>query len=176
VFIGDRGFACYNFFAHAFENNIRFVIRTKDINTKRMLGIQELPNIIDTTVELILTRTQSLKKRSRPDLDKQYRHISSDVAFDYIERGSDTEYPLFLRIVRLEVADGVYENLITNIPADDASINVLKHWYNLRWGIETSFRDLKHTIGAVNFHAKKPDFIIQEILARMILFNFCSII
>jgi hypothetical protein len=176
VFIGDRGFACYNFFAHAYENNINFLIRAKDINVKRMLGIQELPDTFDTTVELILTRTQSKKKRSRPDLDMHYRHISSNVAFDYIERGSDAEYPLFLRVVRVEVADGVYENLITNIPANDVPADTLKHWYNLRWGIETSFRDLKHTIGAVNFHAKKLEFIIQEILARMILFNFCSII
>lgn len=176
VFIGDRGFACYNFFAHAYENNIRFIVRAKDINTKRMLGIQVLPDTFDTTVELILTRTQSLKKRTRHDLAEHYRYISSDVAFDYIEHGSYAEYPLFLRIVRFEVTDGIYENLITNIPADDVPAHILKQWYNLRWGIETSFRDLKHTIGTVNFHAKKPESIMQEIWARMILFNFCSII
>ena len=46
----------------------------------------------------------------------------------------------------------------------------------MRWGIETSFRDLKKTIGTVNLHSKKVETIELEILARMILFNFCSII
>jgi len=171
VFIGDRGFACYNFFAHAHENNTCFLVRAKDINTKRMLGVHELPDELDTTVELILMRTQSKKKRTRPDLDEHYRYISSDVAFDYIQHGSDAEYPLFLRIVRVEVSEGIFENLITNIPADDVSLESLKDWYNLRWGIETSFRDLKHTIGTLNFHSKKSEFIMQEIFARMILYN-----
>ena len=48
--------------------------------------------------------------------------------------------------------------------------------YRMRWGIETSFRDLKHTIGTTNFHSKKFLFITQEIWTRLILFNFCSII
>lgn len=43
-------------------------------------------------------------------------------------------------------------------------------------GIETSFCQLKHIIGIGNFHSKKREFIEQEIWARLILFNFCSII
>ena len=44
------------------------------------------------------------------------------------------------------------------------------------WGIETSFRDLKHTIGATNFHSKKTEFVTLELWSRLILYNFCSII
>ncbi|MFA9465922.1 MAG: transposase [Velocimicrobium sp.] len=47
--------------------------------------------------------------------------------------------------------------------------------YKMRWGEETSFRKLKYTIGLVNFHSRKKDFIIQEIYARMILYNFCEL-
>lgn len=176
VFIGDRGFSCYNFFAHAIEKGIFFLIRAKDVNAKRLLGLKELPECIDADVEIILTRTQSKKKWMRPDLAAQYRFICSEVTFDFIEHGSDDEYHLPLRVVRVPVADGVYENLITNLPAGEVSADELKHWYNLRWGIETSFRDLKHTIGTVNFHSKKVDFIVQELWARLILFNFCTII
>lgn len=176
VYIGDRGFSCYNFFAHAKENGIFHVIRTKDINVKRLLDLQTLPDSLDTGAEIILTRTQSKKKRSRPDLDKQYRYISKEVAFDYIEHGSADEYPLSLRIVRVEVAEGKFVNLVTNLPPDDVSADDLKHWYHLRWGIETSFRDLKHTIGTINFRSKKMEYIEQEIWARLILFNFCAII
>ncbi|MDE6232740.1 MAG: transposase, partial [Lachnospiraceae bacterium] len=45
-----------------------------------------------------------------------------------------------------------------------------------RWNIELSFRDLKHTIGTLNFHSRKRKYIEQELWCRLILYNFCSII
>jgi hypothetical protein len=174
VFIGDRGFACYNFYAHAKEKNIGFLVRYKDISVKRLLGLQELPDFMDTAVDIILTRTASKKKRTRPELAERYRQVSADVAFDYIEKGSYDEYDISLRIVRIEVADGVFENLITNL--FDVPYETLKQWYSMRWGIETSFRELKHAIGATKFHSKKYDFIVLEIWARLVLYNFCSVI
>ncbi|MFQ9464866.1 MAG: transposase [Gallintestinimicrobium sp.] len=62
IFIADRGFSSYNVFAHAIENQIDFMIRAKDLNVQRLLGVNSLLDKLDTTVELILTRTQS--KRS----------------------------------------------------------------------------------------------------------------
>ena len=44
----------------------------------------------------------------------------------------------------------------------------------MRWGIETSFRELKYAIGLTSFHARKPDFIKQEIYARLLLYNYCE--
>ena len=81
-----------------------------------------------------------------------------------------------LRVVRFEIAEGVYENIITNLPTGEFSLEQIKHIYHLRWGQETSFRDLKHTIGATRFHSKSPEFIEFEILCRMTLYNFCTII
>ena len=46
----------------------------------------------------------------------------------------------------------------------------------MRWGIETSFRELKYAIGLTNFHSKKVPYIIQEIFARLTMYNFCEII
>ena len=83
---------------------------------------------------------------------------------------------IYLRIVRFKIADGIYENIITNLPADEFPPDETKQLYYMRWDIETSFRDLKHTIGTVNFHSKKVEYIEQEIWARLILFNFCAII
>jgi len=176
VFIADRGFSCYNFYAHAIENRIFFLVRAKDLNTKRYLNMKSLPDFIDNSVELILTRTQSKKLRCHPDLGDRYRFVCSNVTFDYIEHGSESEYHLTIRVVRVEIAEGIFENLITNIPFDEVSADELKHWYHMRWDIETSFRDLKHTIGTVNFHSKKVEYIVQEIWARLILFNFCALI
>ncbi len=46
----------------------------------------------------------------------------------------------------------------------------------MRWGIETSFRELKYTIGLTNLHSKNVEYICQEIYAKLILYNFCEII
>lgn len=52
----------------------------------------------------------------------------------------------------------------------------LKELYHLRWGIETSFRELKYAMGLTSFHAKKVDYIKQEIFARLTLYNYCELI
>lgn len=46
----------------------------------------------------------------------------------------------------------------------------------MHWEIETSFRELKYAIGLTGFHAKKADYIRQEIWTRMVLYNFCEVI
>ena len=176
IFIADRGFSSYNFFAHSMEKGIFFLVRAKDINVKRLLKLRFLPNHLDTDARIILARTQSKKKRKHPELAERYRYINPSATFDYIELKSTDEYPMNLRIARFEIAEGKYENLITNLPADEFSADEIKQLYHLRWSIETSFRDLKHTIGAVNFHSKKPEYIEQEIRARLILFNVCAVI
>lgn len=83
---------------------------------------------------------------------------------------------LKLRIVRFEAADGIYENIITTLSEEDFTSDDIKYCYNLRWGIETSFRDLKHTIGAINLHSKKTEYVTIKLWSRLILYNFCSII
>ena len=52
----------------------------------------------------------------------------------------------------------------------------LKKLYNMRWGIETSFRELKYTVGLLHFHAKKVEYIYQEVFARLIMYNFTELI
>jgi len=176
IFIGDRGFSCYNFYAHAMENGSFFLVRAKDVIIRRFLGLDALPDFIDTRADLILTRNQSKKYRKHPDRAEQYRYINYNVAFDYVEPGSFDEYLLSLRIIRIGIMEGVFENLITNLPEDEFSVEDLKEFYHLRWDIETSFRDLKHTLGADGLHSKKIEYITQEIWARLILFNFCAVI
>ena len=46
----------------------------------------------------------------------------------------------------------------------------------MRWGIETSFRELKYAIGLISFHSKKVEHITQEIFARLVMYNFCELI
>lgn len=41
----------------------------------------------------------------------------------------------------------------------------------MRWGIETSFRELKYAVGMNAFHSKKRELIKQELYARLIFYN-----
>lgn len=175
IIIADRGFAGNNVFAHAIENRIDFVIRAKDTNVQRLLRIESLPDYVDTTIEIFLARTQSKKKYLHPELAEQYHYICRNTSFDYIN-DKQTEYKMKLRIVRFKVADGIFENIITSLDADTFSAEKIKEIYHLRWNIELSFRDLKHTIGTLNFHSRKRKYIEQELWCRLILYNFCSII
>ncbi len=50
----------------------------------------------------------------------------------------------------------------------------IRELYHLRWGIESSFRDLKYTMGLVNLHGKSDCFVEQELYAAMTMFNFTS--
>jgi hypothetical protein len=177
IFIADRGASSYNCYAHAIEHGSFFLIRTKDLNTKRLLGVASLddPDEFDCTVDRILTRTSARRKRSQPDNEEVYRFIST-ADFDYIDHGSSMEYPISLRVVRFKISEDSYANVVTNLPIVDFPRDEIKALYGLRWGIETSFRDLKYAIGTVNFHSINRMLIHQEIWARLILYNFCSII
>lgn len=177
IFIADRGFHAYNVFAHAIENGAFFVIRATDAKMKRLLGCG-LPKeeIFDIWVTRYLTRSHSKKKYLHPESAEQYRHICPKVTFDYFPEEGYGEYEISLRVLRFPIGNGTYENIITNLPENESHAEDIKEIYHLRWGIETSFCTLKHTIAAVNFHSKTRRMITHEIWARLILFNFCSYI
>lgn len=86
--------------------------------------------------------------------------------------------PYFLpfRIVRFKLTDNTVETVLTNLDMEDFPPAELKKLYSKRWGIEPSFRKLKYTIGLLHFHAKKVEYIYQEIFARMIMYNFTEMI
>lgn len=177
IYIADRGFHSFNVFAHAVEHHSFFMVRATDIKMQRLLGI-DLPiqDCFDVQINRILTRSNSKKKRLYPELEEQYKFICQNVAFDYINLEKRTEYPIALRVLRFKISEDGYENIITNLPPEEFSADEIKHLYNLRWGIETSFRELKHVIGASNFHSKKREYIEMELWARLLVYNFCSII
>ena len=178
VILADRGFPSYNMFAHAKEKGVFFLVRAKDIYMDRLLR-NDRPagrDEFDVTVERIVTRSHSKSKRSRPESGEIYRYVDSKTGFDYIEPGSPDEYSLRLRVVRVKIADGVYENLITNLPADEFDMDTLRILYYMRWGLETAFRYLKHAVGAADFHCKSFENVSHEVWARLILFNCCAAI
>ena len=69
-----------------------------------------------------------------------------------------------------------YKCIASNLDRDEFPLEKIKELYHMRWGIETSFRELKYTIGLTNLHSKNVEYICQEIYAKLILYNFCEII
>jgi len=172
----DRGYECYNNMAHIEQKGWHYVIRVKDVlSSGGILSGLKLPTEgeFDIPISFTLTRKQTNAVKSQPD---SYNLLKKATTFDYCDLHDNKLYPISFRVVRVLLTNGEYESLITNLPADEFSPHELREIYRRRWGIETSFRELKYLIGLANFHSKKREFIAQEIFARLVMYNFVSII
>ncbi|WII38256.1 transposase [Paenibacillus thiaminolyticus] len=125
----------------------------------------------DRDVHLTLTKKQTEAVKAHPEM---YKFVPSTSTFDFLDLHENLFYPISFRVVRFVLPSGAFETVITNLNATDFPPGEIMSMYNMRWGIETSFRALKYTVGLTNFHAKKRESITQEIFARMILYNFAE--
>lgn len=174
IYFCDMGYASYNNFAHVIENRQYFLIRCNDKKAEGILGYS-LDDIreLDCHVDRILSRSQSKKKMTRPELFDCYRHVCQSVPMDYLD-SNRTEYDISLRVIRFEIKKGCFENIITNLPDIEFDFEDFKELYILRWSEENAFRDIKYPLCLKDFHSKKYDYIVQEVWARAILHNFSS--
>lgn len=175
IFIADRGYETYNIFAHVQEKGMHYLIRVKDGGKSSMTGSFMLPDEdeFDHSMQLVLTRKQTNEIKANP---KQYKFLPKTSPFDYLDSHDRKFYTLNFRVVRFAVSEDSYESIITNLPLEEFPAEEIKKIYKMRWGIETSFRELKYAIGLSCFHSKKVEYIMQEIYARLILYNYCEII
>lgn len=176
IFIADRGYVSLNTLAHLTERNKLFLIRAKKPDTTASL----LHNLIESDHETDQSITVSVT-RSKRNIKKYnlscYKIARKDRVFEPIPVWDyDAVYRLPLRVVCIQLDTGTYEYLITNLPSDDFSVSDLKKLYHMRWNIETSFRNLKYALALVYLHSVNRDFIIQEIYAKLILYNFASLL
>ena len=183
IFIADRGYEAYNNMAHIQVSGHYFLFRVKDIHSSGILRGFDLPdeNVFDFPVSLSLTNKLTKLTKTLCKDRNLFRFIPSTSTFDFFPSESGYSDPpsffqLHFRIVRLEVAPGKFEVLITNLPLAPFPPERLKYLYSLRWGIETFFRSLKYTIGLLYFHSKKPELILQEIFAKLTMYNFTELI
>lgn len=183
ILIADRGYEGYNNLAHLQEKGWKYLIRIKN----GMQGIAcgfDLPatDEFDISFDLQLTYRQTKEIKALCTADRNhYRCIPATVHLDYMNPKNHkhdpiTFYPISFRIVRFRLSDSSFETVITNLNSETFPPAQLKLLYAKRWGIETSFRQLKYTVGLVHFHAKKADHIFQEIFAALTMYNFSELI
>lgn len=176
IFIADRGYESYNPLVHIIKKNGYFLFRAKDHSSNGILTNILLPETseFDCIRSITLTRSCSLHKQKKEG--HFYKRISTAHTFDYTEELNIQDYDIDLRIVRIELENGHFEVLITNLQQEEFPVSELKKLYRMRWGIETSFREMKYALALTHFHAKKGVFIQQEIYAHLIFYNFCALI
>lgn len=173
IMIGDRGFESYNTFAHLENKGLYYVIRGKQGKSGILSGLK-LPDTeeFDEERSVIICRKHTKAAKEHPNL---YKRIRKGAKFDFFSEDSD-EYHMKIRVVKLKLANGRTEILYTNLPKEAMSVEDLREIYRKRWGIETAFLQLKHTLGAVALHSKKAEYVLQELYAKLIMYNFCKTI
>lgn len=177
LFIADRGYPSWNMFAHfKYKKYADYLIRVQNGGTKL---VKNLPMIeFDIKREITITTKTAYKNtdgyiyvhvKKNKMKNREYTGGASFVDWDFGEFEK-----LNLRIVRFKITEDTYETIITSLPKDKFSIEDIKKLYGMRWGIETSFRELKYVIGLTNLHCKKESFVRQEVYAKLIMYNFCE--
>lgn len=175
IIIADRGYESYNVIEHIKNKGWNYVIRVRDINSNGIASGLSLPNkeTFDIEYSTLLTRRHTKEVKENP---QKYKFMPSNQNFDFLPVGDKGNYPINFRLVRFPISDNSYEVIITNLSKNEFPPERIKEIYHIRWGIETSFRELKYAIGLTSFHSKKVAYIIQEIFARLTMYNFCETI
>ena len=173
ILMADRGYESFNVFAHLLQKDMKFIIRMKDINSNGILSAYDLPDSeFDTYIRTTLTRRHTKETLGNPDT---YTILQPVTDFDFFNDNC-IYYDIEFRIVRILLDNGTYICIATNLSKEDFPLEEIKKLYRMRWSEETSFRELKYTIGLISWHSNKYDGILQEINARMILYNFCELV
>jgi len=182
IVIADRGYESYNDMAHIQEKGWFFLIRIKD-GCSSIKGNLDLPDSdeFDLDIRLNITRKQSNETKILCEDRNHYRFLPTNAVFDYLPQKSGYRdpasfYELRFRIVRFSLSEDMFETVLTNLDRKSYPSDALKALYARRWGIESSFRGLKYTVGLIQFHSKKVMCIIQEIFAHLIMYNFTQLI
>lgn len=176
IFIMDRAYCSLDLFATIRENPLAdYIVRARSNFTTQVKNLPDAECDSDASFIITTRQTNENKEAIRKGLMKWLPGEST--------KGKDNKvitwlhedgYLMEFRVVKFQLDTGEWETLITSLDRKHFPIEKLKEMYHLRWGIETSFRELKYAIGLTNFHARKEESVKQEIYARLIAYNFCS--
>lgn len=167
VIVADRGYERYSLVCWLNQNRIPFVIRGRDIHSNGIASsIPDLPESeFDIQWNITLTQRHTKETRGHPE---KYKILTPAQCMDIPEL-----YQLNLRVVRIQISEGSYEVLLTNLDAEEFSPESLKEIYRRRWGIEVNYMKLKYRIGLNYFQSKKPNLILIETASRVLFYNIC---
>ena len=179
IFIMDRGYESYNTLAHAVKSPNTYVVQRVKSDKNCMKFLQDLEQKeldVDKTFTLNNRQTKAAKKAGHILLrtgSTKGKDLKKD---DYARFDYSFPFTMTIRVVRFRLSSGEYETLLTNLPRDEFSADDLRELYWRRWGIETSFRELKYAVGAVNMHTRRISTSALEIFLSLVKFNLTEFI
>lgn len=97
-----------------------------------------------------------------------------DILFTYPAFESKEE--LTLRSLHFTLEDGSTEYLVTNLMPNQLEASQFSDLYQMRWGIESKYRELKNRLEIESFNCMKSIGIRQEFFAAMFLSNLTAIL
>ncbi len=186
ITIMDRGYEGLNIIEHLNRvDNCFYIIRAS--GGAAVKELTELPDEeADFEIEFTVTTSHTFYSQNRDKIPHlKYipavrNHHKDNVSKTTKDRKWDFEEccTVKYRVVKFKIEneDGrvVWETLIINLNRFEFPIDRMKDMYRLRWGIETSFRNLKYAIGAICFHSRKDDFVEMELYAHFTMYNAVS--
>ncbi len=188
IILMDRGYDGFNMIEHGnrLNGDGYYVIRTKAGNG----GIKEIAELPDKECDLEMsfsvttsgqyylqnkdTENIHLIRHAKKHHKKYLSPNTKDQRWDFKQFET-----IKCRVVKFQINDPesgkqVWEVLITNLNRFEFPVKKMKELYHIRWDIETSFRELKYALGAVQFHSRKDEFVEMELIAYLIMFNVVS--
>ena len=175
IITADRGYESYDMIFHCVLKKLSYVFRMKAPSSPTSILSSyrdELPDDreeFDVTIKRYFTDKHTNIMKEQADV---YHYMNPNKNAPHFKPLLDSLNLAYLsfRVLKLRVSDNSYEYVITNLPFsfDLEDIKACYHW---RWGIEVSFRYLKHAAGLLYFHSRKPVFLKQEIYASLVMYN-----
>ena len=188
IILMDRGYDGFNMIEHGnrLNGDGYYVIRTKVGHG----GIREIADLPDKECDVemefkVTTSGQYYKQHKDEETLHLVKHFNNPHTKYYSLNTKNQRWDfkqfehIKCRVVKFQINDPdsgkqVWEVLITNLNRFEFPIKKMKELYHIRWDIETSFRELKYALGAVQFHSRKDDFVEMELIAHLIMFNVVS--
>ena len=98
--------------------------------------------------------------------------FSNNSKINYDDKIIPAHSQVRVRLIRVTLPDGGVEVLATSFLDQTAyPVAIFGEAYNLRWGVETCIDILKNKLLTLCFTGIKPDAILQETYANIVLFN-----
>lgn len=153
IYVMDRGYFSLATMYHFINEEVNFIIRLN----KNFLKPEQMA--MKSNDEVVEVKYQYDRIRNYKDKDDEF--------YNYYENGNT----ISLRFVNIELSTGEIETIMTNISSDKLSSEDINKIYQLRWGIETSYHELKESMQVTNISSSKDTIIKQEIYSQMAVYN-----
>ena len=149
----DRGYPSYDFINYHSTNNLDYVMRVKISFSQRTLDFE--------------------KSKKRSQIVNIYPGKNTKLS----DKSYDKTTPIKIRFIRVELAKGQVEILMTSLL--DIKMypnNIFKALYFKRWGVETYYDELKNKLKVEHFSGYSRQTILQDFYAALFISNVQTLI